>query len=267
MCSWYQTHASGLIGSPTDPSSRSVDRSCCLRVLRPPLHVRADRRRRRVEDRHPVALRDLPPAVAVREVRRALVHHAGRAVAERAVDDVAVAGDPADVGRAPEDVGLRLQIEDVVVRRRDADQIAARRVRDPLRLRGRARTCTSGTADPRCPSAPAGTTPGSPRPARRPRAASGRAPPVIGTSSPVRRTTRLRRIRGASAIASSAICFSGTVVPRRHASSCVISTSQPMSFIRADNESAEKPPKTTVCGAPSRVQASIATASSGTIPM
>ena len=92
-------------------------------------------------------------------------------------------------------------------------------------------------------------------------------PSVIGTSLPVRRTTRLRRTRGASAIASSAICFSGTVVPRRHASSCVISTSQPMSFIRAESESAEKPPKTTVCGAPSRVQASIATASSGTIPM
>src|SRR5690348_7147628 len=28
MCSRYQTHASGLIGSPTEPSSRSVLRSC-----------------------------------------------------------------------------------------------------------------------------------------------------------------------------------------------------------------------------------------------
>ena len=28
MFSWYQIHASGLIGSPTDPSSRSDDRSC-----------------------------------------------------------------------------------------------------------------------------------------------------------------------------------------------------------------------------------------------
>ena len=27
MFLWYQIHASGLIGSPTDPSSRSVDRS------------------------------------------------------------------------------------------------------------------------------------------------------------------------------------------------------------------------------------------------
>ena len=28
MCSWYQIQASGLIGSPTVPSSRRVDRSC-----------------------------------------------------------------------------------------------------------------------------------------------------------------------------------------------------------------------------------------------
>src|ERR1041385_411790 len=28
MCVWYHIHASGLIGSPTDPSSRSDDKSC-----------------------------------------------------------------------------------------------------------------------------------------------------------------------------------------------------------------------------------------------
>src|SRR5262249_56176968 len=28
MCSWYQIQASGLIGSPTVPSSRSDERSC-----------------------------------------------------------------------------------------------------------------------------------------------------------------------------------------------------------------------------------------------
>ena len=28
MCSWYHIHASGLIGSPTLPSTRSDDRSC-----------------------------------------------------------------------------------------------------------------------------------------------------------------------------------------------------------------------------------------------
>jgi len=61
--------------------------------------------------------------------------------------------------------------------------------------------------------------------------------------------------------------FSGTVEPRRHASSWVTITSQPMSLTRPESESAEKPPKMTVCGAPRRVHASIATGSSGTIPM
>jgi hypothetical protein len=28
MCSWYHIHASGLMGSPTEPSSRRLDRSC-----------------------------------------------------------------------------------------------------------------------------------------------------------------------------------------------------------------------------------------------
>ena len=28
MCSAYHIHASGLMGSPTDPSSRRLDRSC-----------------------------------------------------------------------------------------------------------------------------------------------------------------------------------------------------------------------------------------------
>ena len=73
--------------------------------------------------------------------------------------------------------------------------------------------------------------------------------------------------RGASLIAWSAVRFSGTVWPRRHASSCVIKTSQPMSFIRSESDSAEKPPNTTMWGAPRRVQASMAIGSSGTIPM
>src|SRR5205085_2043755 len=38
---WYQAHARGLIGSPTDPSRRSVDRSCLLGYLSPHLmHAR-----------------------------------------------------------------------------------------------------------------------------------------------------------------------------------------------------------------------------------
>ena len=109
----------------------------CSSVLRPPLHVRANRRGRRVERRHAVTLDDLPPALVVWEVGGALVHHGGGGVAEWPVDDVAVAGDPANVGGAPVDVCLRLEVEDHRVGRCDADEIAAGRVRDPLWLRRR----------------------------------------------------------------------------------------------------------------------------------
>ena len=83
----------------------------------------------------------------------------------------------------------------------------------------------------------------------------------------MRRRTIDRFTPGESASASSAFRFSGTGEPLRHASSWVIRTSQPMSFSRPASDSAEKPPKTTVCGAPIRAQASIAIGSSGTMPM
>ena len=108
-------------------------------VLGPPFHAGADRRRRGVEDRHAVALDDLPPDVLVGIVGRALEHHAGRSVGERAVDDVGVARDPTDVGCAPVDVALRLQVEDVAMGVGDAGKVAAGGVEDALRLRGRAR--------------------------------------------------------------------------------------------------------------------------------
>ena len=140
MCSWYQSQARGLIGSPTVPSRRSEERSCASGCSRPPLHAGADRGRRRVEDRHAVALDDLPPAVLGRVVGRALVHDAGRAVGERPVDDVGVAGDPADVGAAPVDVVV-LEVEDELVGGADLGQVAARGVQDPLRLRRSSPRC------------------------------------------------------------------------------------------------------------------------------
>src|SRR4051812_47116905 len=110
-----------------------------LRMLDAPLHARADRRRGRVEDRDLVALDQVPPDVLVRVVRRALVHHRRAAVGQRPIDDVGVPGDPADVGRAPEDVGSRLEVEHHTVRVGDVRQVAPGGVQDPLRLGGRAR--------------------------------------------------------------------------------------------------------------------------------
>ena len=84
-----------------------------------PLDEGADGRRGRVEDVDAVLLDDLPEAVLARMVRRPLVHHGGGAVGQRAVDDVAVPGHPADVGRAPVGVVLA-QVEDPAVGQRRA---------------------------------------------------------------------------------------------------------------------------------------------------
>ena len=108
-----------------------------LRILRPPLHVGSDRRRRRVEDVGLVAFDDLPPPVFVGKVGCALVDDPRGAVGERPEDDVAVSGDPADVGCAPVN-RFRLDVEDVVVRGRDADEIAGGGVDDAFGFGGRA---------------------------------------------------------------------------------------------------------------------------------
>jgi hypothetical protein len=55
---------------------------------------------------------DTPEAVWLRPVRSALIHESGCASGQRAIDDIAVAGNPADVSGAPEGVFLA-EIENV----------------------------------------------------------------------------------------------------------------------------------------------------------
>ena len=102
------------------------------------LHQRADRGRRGVEDVDLVLVDDVPEPRIVGVVRHALEHQRGRAVGERAVEDVAVAGDPADVGGAPVDVAVVI-VEHVLMRHRGEHQIAAGGVQHALGLAGRAR--------------------------------------------------------------------------------------------------------------------------------
>ena len=71
---------------------------------------------------------------------------------------------------------------------------------------------------------------------------------------------------GHSTRASLTLAFSGINLPPRQAPSAVIIAVQPQSSTRSRTLSGEKPPKMTVWGAPTRAQASIATAISGTIP-
>ncbi len=108
-----------------------------------------------------------------------------RAVGERAIDDVAVAGDPADVGRAPVDIAGAV-IEHALVGERGPQQIAAGGVQHALGLAGRAR----GVEDEQ-------RILGVHRLGRGSRPSAGGAsscyqtsrPPFIGTSAPVFLTT------------------------------------------------------------------------------
>ena len=106
-----------------------------LRVSVRRLDQRADRGRRGVEQRDLVLRDHVPEAARVRIRRHAFEHDLGRAERERPIRDVAVAGDPADVGRAPEHVG-RLPVEGPLHGLRGPQQIAAGAVLHALRLAG-----------------------------------------------------------------------------------------------------------------------------------
>ena len=106
-----------------------------VRVLVAEPDERADRRRRGVEDRHAMALDDVPEAVRPGMRRHALVHERGRAVGEDPVDDIGVARDPAAVCRTPEGVFV-LEIEDRLRGGRDVGEIAARGMQNAFRLAG-----------------------------------------------------------------------------------------------------------------------------------
>jgi hypothetical protein len=91
------------------------------------LDQRADRRRRGVEDVDLVRLDHLPEAAGIRIGRHAFEDDLGGAAGQRAVGDVGVAGDPADVGGAPEDV-VRLDVEGPLHGQDGVQQVAARRL-------------------------------------------------------------------------------------------------------------------------------------------
>src|SRR5271155_441993 len=89
-----------------------------------PFDEGADGGGRGVEDVDLVALDDGPETVGLGMVGSAFVHEGGGAVLQRAVDDVAVAGDPSDVGGTPVGVFF-FQIEDPFGGYVGADGIAA----------------------------------------------------------------------------------------------------------------------------------------------
>ena len=77
-----------------------------------------------VEDIHLVFIDDLPEARTVRITRHAFEHQRGGAIGQRAINDIAVAGDPAHVGGAPEHFAF-LVIEHVLEGHRRLQQVAS----------------------------------------------------------------------------------------------------------------------------------------------
>ncbi len=103
------------------------------------LHQRADRGRRGIEGVDLVLVDDIPEARHGRVIRHAFEHQRGGAVRKRPVNDVTVTRHPADIGGAPVNIALVI-IEDILVRDRGVDQIAAGGVQHALRLAGRTRS-------------------------------------------------------------------------------------------------------------------------------
>ena len=98
-------------------------------------HQRPDRGRRGVEAVDRVLVDHLPPAAWRRKRRRALEHQGGAAIGERAIHDIGVPGDPAEIGGAPEHIAGAM-IEHHLVRQAGPQQIAAGGVQHALRRAG-----------------------------------------------------------------------------------------------------------------------------------
>ena len=79
----------------------------------------------------------LPEAAGVRVGWNAFKHDADGAIGQRPVNDIGVAGDPADIGGAPENLALAV-IKNVLVRQGRPHHVAAGGVQHPLRFSGRA---------------------------------------------------------------------------------------------------------------------------------
>ncbi len=211
-----------------------------FRELLAPFHEGSDGGRSRVQDGHLVVLDDLPESIGLGIVGGTLVDHRRRPVGEGSIDDVAVAGYPADIGGTPVDVGIGLDVEYQVVSGGHLGQIAALGVDDAL---GPARGpgCVEdverifgverfGITDPRLP---------------------------VGQVIPPQIATRFHVDVGTGALehddmldarrpgyGQSVLALRGTTLPPRQAPSIVMTTLQLASMMRSARASEEKPPNT-----------------------
>src|ERR1043166_4840597 len=103
--------------------------------FRAPAHEGANCGWRGVKDSYAVFLYDTPQPFFVRPIRRAFIHDLRYPVCHRAIDDVCMTGDPANIGGAPENIVV-LHVENPLVCQCHAGQIAARCMKNSLRLPG-----------------------------------------------------------------------------------------------------------------------------------
>src|SRR6187399_227624 len=95
----------------------------------------ADRRRGSIKNVDPILFNDFPKAIGLRPVRGALVHDNSCAIRERTIDNVAVTGDPADVGGAPKDI-LIANVKDVFGGAINIHEVAGSSVQNSFRFAG-----------------------------------------------------------------------------------------------------------------------------------
>src|SRR6266478_9900990 len=100
-----------------------------------PANESADCCRSGVKNVDSIFFDDFPEAIGLGPVRGPLVHNSRRTIRQRTINDIAVAGNPADVGGAPKNVFIT-NVEDILHGRVNTDEITTSGMQDPLRLPG-----------------------------------------------------------------------------------------------------------------------------------
>src|SRR6266436_6761999 len=98
-----------------------------------PANKCANRRRGGIKNVDPIFFDDFPKPIGLRPVWCAFVHDHRGPIRQRTINDIAVTGDPAHVGRAPKDVFIA-NIEDVFHGGVNTDEITTSGVQNSLWL-------------------------------------------------------------------------------------------------------------------------------------
>src|SRR5437667_10811804 len=101
-----------------------------------PANERTDRRRGRVENVDTIFFNDFPESIGLRPVWCSLVHDGRRTIRQRAVNDVTMARDSANIRHTPKNA-LIADVEHLVHGRVNADELTVSRMYDSLSFRRR----------------------------------------------------------------------------------------------------------------------------------